>query len=412
MDIERIEAALGAGPADEPVYVPAAHRQERLQPLAFVLGGAMVTLAVIVGLVAGLALDVLRGPNSQGIGASLDLPGNGMVVVESGEFWREDTNPILLALDPVTGDSHELLECHQECSVWYDAWSSDGQSLLYANGGALYVYDATSERSRLLVGAEAGAGSWSPDGQQVLYESIGRPGGVPSDFFVIGEDGSGKRRLDAISGNFSDWNEWTPDGRSIAFYFVPSSRGSSEGAIGIVDVASGAMRTLATFPASTACNNYLPIACQHVFAMSPVEGRILYATWDPQTEVDTLRVIDATDGRLTGSATWAGSRIDWVSWSPDGSRLALAEECRVWTMAPDGTDRKLVHDFEECLTSGRGIWSPDGRQLGVVVAAANGPLASGRLVALNVQDGSIAATTAIIEDTGCGPAPLGWQPIP
>lgn len=411
MDIDQIEAALRAGPADEPLYVPAGHRRERLQPLAFVLGTVMVALAVVVGLVAGLALGMFRGPNPENIGASLDLPSNGMLVVESGEFWREGTNPVLLALDPRTGDSRQLLECKQECSVWYDAWSPDGERLLYANGGALYVYDATSGRSRQLVGAEAGAGSWSPDGQQVLYESIGRPGGVPSDYYVIGKDESGARRLDSISGNFTQWNEWTPDGRSIAF-FVRSPYGLSEGSIAVVDVASDSLATLATFPVTSACNNGNPAPCQHAFAMSPIEGRILYATWDPQTDIDTLRVVDAMDGTVTGSATWEGSRIDWLSWSPDGSRLALAEECRVWTMKPDGTDRRLIRELDQCLASERGTWSPDGRQLAVVVAATNERVASGRLVILNVDDGSIAATTEIIEDTSFGPAPLGWQPLP
>jgi Tol biopolymer transport system component len=411
MDIERIEAALRAGPADEPLYVPGANRRERLQPLAFVLGGAMVTFAVVVGLVAGLALGVLRGPDSTNIGVSADLPGNGMVVMESGEFWRDDTNPVLLALDPVSGDAHQLLECRQECSVWYDAWSPDGQSLLYASGGALYVYDAASGRSRLLVDVQAGNGSWSPDGKQVLYESIGRPGGVPSDYFVIGADGSGNRKLEAISGHFTVWNEWTPDGRSIVF-FLQSPYGLSDRSIAVVDVASGTMTKLATFPASSACDDYNPAPCQHAFAMSPVEGRFLYATWDPQTETDTLRVIDARDGRLTGSAAWEGSRIDWISWSPDGARLALAEECRVWTMAPDGSDRQLVHDFGDCWTADRVTWSPDGRQVAVVVTSSNELLASGQLVVLNAEDGSIAATTAIVEDTSFGPAPIGWQPIP
>ena len=411
MDIERIEAALRAGPADEPLYVPARYRRERLQPLAFVLGGAMVTFAVIVGLMAGLALGVFRESTAPRIGSSLDLPDNGMVVVESGEFWRKDTNPVLLAVDPVTGDAHQLVECNQECSVWYDAWSPDGESLLYANGGALYVYDARSQRSRLLVGVQAGAGSWSPDGQQVLYESTGRPGGVPSDHFVINKDGSGKRKLEAISDHFTQWNQWTPDGRSIAF-FVQSPYGLSDGQLVTVDVAAGALRTLATFPVSSACNGHNPAPCQHAFTMSPVENRILYATWDPQTKIDTLRVVDAKDGRVTGSATWEGSRIDWLSWSPDGSRLGFTEGCQVWTMAPDGTDRQRVRDLEDCRTGERGTWSPDGQQVAVVVVANDELLASGRLVVLNVRDGSIAATTDIIEDTSFGPAPLGWQPVP
>ena len=411
MDPHRIEAALRAGPADEPLYVPARYRRERLQPLAFLLGGAVVALGVLVGLVAGLALGVFRGPNPENIGASLDLPGNGMLVVESGEFWREDTNPVLVALDPVTGHSRELLECKQECSVWYNAWSPDGRRLLYANGGALYVYDATSGRSRQLVGAESGAGSWSPDGQQVLYESIGRPGGVPSDYYVIGKDGSGARRLDSISGNFAVWNEWTPDGRSIAFFYLRSAYATG-GAIGVVDVASGDMTTLAEFPNSAECNDYNPVPCQHAFAMSPVEGRILYATWDPQAKVDKLRVIDAGDGEVTISATWYGSRIDWLSYSPDGSRLALAADCRVWTMALDGTDRQLVHDFEDCRTIARGMWSPDGRQLGVVVAETEAPPASGRLILLSAEDGTITGTIDIVADTSFGSGPIGWQPLP
>ena len=411
MDIERIEAALRAGPADEPLYIPGAGRRERRQPLAFVLRGPMVAVAVIAGLVAGLALGLLRDPGSTNTGVTVQLAGNGIVVMESGEFWRDDTNPVLVALDPVTGESRELLECDQECSVWYDAWSPDGQSLLYANGGALYVYHATADRSRRLVGAEAGAGSWSPDGQQVLYESIGRPGGVPSDYYVIRKDGSGERRLNTISGNFTVWNEWTPDGRSIAFV-VQSPYGLTEGSIALVDVASGTLTTLARFPVTSTCNDgYIPVPCQHAFAMSPVGERLIYATWDPEAAIDVLRTIDH-EGRLTGSVPWEGSRIDWLSWSPDGSRLALTEGCRVWTMALDGSDQTLVHDFGECRSTDRVTWSPDGRELAVVVTLSEAQLASARLVVLNAEDGSIAAPTEIVDDTSAGPAPIGWQPVP
>ena len=60
MNLEQIERALREGPVDEPRYVPGAfrpaHRLDRLMLTA------VVAASLVIGLVIGLALDVVRAP--------------------------------------------------------------------------------------------------------------------------------------------------------------------------------------------------------------------------------------------------------------------------------------------------------------------------------------------------------------
>jgi hypothetical protein len=60
MNLERIERALREGPVDEPRYVPGAFgRSRHLHPLMLT---AVVAASLAIGLVIGLALDVVRAP--------------------------------------------------------------------------------------------------------------------------------------------------------------------------------------------------------------------------------------------------------------------------------------------------------------------------------------------------------------
>jgi Tol biopolymer transport system component len=59
------------------------------------------------------------------------------------------------------------------------------------------------------------------------------------------------------------------------------------------------------------------------------------------------------------------------AWSPDGRRIAFHNDLATWTMASDGTDRRLLASVQEFDDGGgtaewipeKPDWSPDGREL-------------------------------------------------
>src|SRR5207249_5167920 len=105
------------------------------------------------------------------------------------------------------------------------------------------------------------------------------------------------------------WYQWSPDGRSIAYF--DHGVYSSGGAIGILDLdGHPAARTLVSFPREDPCNpGWAPLGCVHSVSMSPVDGRIAYATYDPGAAIDTMRVIDPDDGAVTVVARWAATGV-------------------------------------------------------------------------------------------------------
>lgn len=71
MDTERIERALREGPPDEPVYVPGGHRDPRRRLWSLARVAAVLSTAVVIGVMIGVSLSVLREPS--GLGGAVDV---------------------------------------------------------------------------------------------------------------------------------------------------------------------------------------------------------------------------------------------------------------------------------------------------------------------------------------------------
>lgn len=100
------------------------------------------------------------------------------------------------------------------------AWSPDG-SRIAAGGSGTWVWvkrPEGGEAEPILVGERRFLGivegpAWSPDGTRIAFAFVREAVGE-ADLYVVGADGSGKRKLAAGSNR---WPEWSPDGRQIAF---------------------------------------------------------------------------------------------------------------------------------------------------------------------------------------------------
>jgi dipeptidyl aminopeptidase/acylaminoacyl peptidase len=83
-----------------------------------------------------------------------------------------------------------------------------GEPLRGGYAGVLYVMNTDGSGQRRLAPAHKGA-RWSPDGQQIAFETDG-------DVYVMNADGSGQERLTSDLG-LDGRLAWSPDGRAIAF---------------------------------------------------------------------------------------------------------------------------------------------------------------------------------------------------
>ena len=95
----------------------------------------------------------------------------------------------------------------------------DGERLLTAVDGNLWVYDFASGRRSALTTDELTAAryfAWSPDGAQVAYSSTR---GGTSEVWLQAADGSGEpQQLTQFGGGSTDLESWSPNGDVLAFH--------------------------------------------------------------------------------------------------------------------------------------------------------------------------------------------------
>lgn len=125
-------------------------------------------------------------------------------------------------------------------------FTRDGNFLVYASSGTndisakVYQVPVLGGTPRLIVDSSDTGVSFSPDGRQMVYQTLDSPSGE-GRLMLANADGSGARKLAVrkASDNFSLTAKWSPDARQIAaFVFGPDPSGNNFSLVE-VDVATG-----------------------------------------------------------------------------------------------------------------------------------------------------------------------------
>ena len=229
------------------------------------------------------------------------------------------------------------------------AWSPDGQMIVYANGGDLFLTKSDSAEPRKLVSTPGRtfAPAWSPDGTVIRF-SVGDYAITQSSIWQVSINGANLHPL------FPAWHahpdeccgKWTADGK----YFVFQSRGN--------------IWALAEKENLFGKANGQPLQL--------TSGPVTFSSPLPSKDGKKLFVVGAlARGELTRyeakSADFvpflSGISADSVSFSKDGQRVAYVSfpEGTLWISKLDGGQRLQLSYAP--LYAIQPSWSPDGKEI-------------------------------------------------
>jgi WD40 repeat protein len=222
-------------------------------------------------------------------------------------------------------------------------WSHDGKRLVFEATGPAGVPHAFLVDAAGGAPANLGPGAspvWSPDDKQIAM-TVGDASSSTSSVWVQNLDGRGRERLAAGSSP-----RWSPDGSRMAI--------QDGDAMVVLDLVSGEARPLTAALAGTAVAG---------FDWSP-DGSLLAVVLAHEGR-QALWIVNAADGNGKPRMRLSGDLDGFVTWSPDGKRLAVGMDGKVQLLPLDGAEAPVPLAGQEG-TSGMPAWSPDGQWIAFV----------------------------------------------
>lgn len=300
------------------------------------------------------------------------------------------------------------------------SWSPDGSKIAYSSVsssgdtaiGALQVMDADGSNQIRLTDSDLNElmATWSPDGERIAFlRASVNTDNTAASIWLIDPDGSDERMLvDTHEGMLVPHPvAWSPDSSQIAFSRLVNG---DRHQVVLVDVESGETRTLVESPG----------------------GPHMWLTWSPDGDriasmserADTpgsarVGLIDARTGVIEYVPETPGDQV-FPAWSPDGSTLAFIGNFEgmqaIYALNLDEPDQgpRIVHTEADAGFSWLS-WSPDSRQIAFVrnprTQEEDGSMVSTLQIAvLDLARSNLTVVTDNITIAALGPP--AWRPMP
>ena len=225
-----------------------------------------------------------------------------------------------LFVQRVGGKNANLLTPNTPSDEIEAVFSPNGERIAFRSTrepAGVYVMEAGGENVRLVV-AGCHHPAWSPDGREIVCSTRGHVGApssrnnTPSALWIANVE-TGDKRL--LCENDAMQPSWSPNGRRIAFWFMPPNAGRSD--IGTISRNGGAIEVI-TKDAST---NWNPV-------WSP-DGKFLYFASDRSGNMSFWRVaIDEETGKAQGEAETVSTPSNFsrhLSFSSNGRRMVYVQ---------------------------------------------------------------------------------------
>lgn len=272
------------------------------------------------------------------------------------------------------------------------AWGPQGSSLLYSDGGRLWVADMRSRQRQRLTNGPVADAVFSGDGLSVLYRTV-TPAGLPGSIIRVTRDGRTRRRLTGPDLQAVGARATTATSVALADSVLRDGRIALEraGRLVALDMRRGALASLGALTLPVVLPSMIPPA---VAAIAPDGTRVAILSVTGELVVRAARtgrlvrrLVSAGGERVVGAGRLPATS---ASWSPDGHTL-------VYQLGGPGGVLKAVD-----MTSGRTwlllrlnvetlsgvMWSPDGATLAfAAVPTGTGVTSLSEIMVLNT-DGS------------------------
>lgn len=235
-------------------------------------------------------------------------------------------------------------------------WSADGRWVAYEAEGSLWVVDAELEPRKVMdLGPEDSLAHRS-----WVWSSTGALLAVDRGSVLhVVDPASGRTTELASTAGITTLPQWSPDDGTIAF-------GGADGTIFLVDVRTGERSFLVQLPDVQDLDSVAAIT------WSPDGSRLavlslLEPEHRPDSDIGRAFVLNADGSNVRFLAD--GDFVPWLAWSPDGSRIVLTERerrghSRIWIAAADGSTASVVEAPAMFDTPwGVPAWSPDGSRI-------------------------------------------------
>lgn len=259
--------------------------------------------------------------------------------------------------------------------------SPDGSSLAYSTGdGALWIANPDGSNPEEILPEASGVGkiAWSPDATVLAIDRWTGEGefGHPTyiGLWVVGADGSDPQEVYAVEDAFGEQTYllgWSPNGRYVLFW-LGWQHSASLAADGLelysIPTSGGERILLGRTLAYSDLLSWSPDGTR--LAMTEGGGREI--SWNKQI------VVTAPDGSSMVNLSADESRADTLpSWSPDGRRIAYVGRrvseailpfeqaligTEIWVMDVDGSNKRQLTGAPS-YGDHRPLWSSDGEHI-------------------------------------------------